>query len=399
MRSLAMDNYIHLYQSMFSHQAERSGRGSWGKTISSPANSYTVSRREGLDMSELSVDAYVQLTQSINAHQAERSGRGSWGKKIASQPYGLVTMRREGLAGMNHAVFCYMLSAHSLFCNYRGNSEPKSAEGIDMDMIKRQDVYTTQSQGGLGNVVGGWETSETNQRGAHFTLKSHLSSVSEGAPHHRAAFSLISDRMPERVGLVLPYDDGLPILLASLPSKCEVLNSFGSRLVIFSKAWVKYPQRLASMIEQISECEIPPQVDPSVIMLQIAELVYSQEQGWPEDELDEVSAYEYLASTFYGAMMVRLKRAQIEFRPPLKVIETYQHENSLIIATPPTSQTPSEAREMADALVNAIGDRAAIVTPDSHAVETFAKNDWNVTDFGCGTLWTSYSPITPLHLL
>ena len=204
-------------------------------------------------------------------------------------------------------------------------------------------------------------------------------------------------------GLNLPYGglNGIHVLLASAPSECDMINDADGKIVMLSQAWIEHPHRLAAVMEELRTWEdfypapLGVRTDPIAVMLRMAELVCAPGQTWAEDEKDEdpdvIPPFEYISATPYGGILRRLKRALTENFPPLVALKGYQYEDELTVATPPLAQSASDAKEMADALIAAKGDRAAIVNPDSVAVDAFVKNGWFSKELDCGVLCTTYS--------
>ena len=185
--------------------------------------------------------------------------------------------------------------------------------------------------------------------------------------------------LPNRIGLVLPYEGSYPILLKRPPVKCETIGDYGeNRLYEMSEAWVLYPHMLADLIWDAAREGLPLTCDDMLDMARFA--LYDMPIYTPLNDAVYEAAYEYLADTLYGLMVTRFKRAQVEQRPPLQVIETYQHETSLILAIPPADITDADGADMAKALISAVGDRAAILPPESVAAKILAGNGFGRTE-------------------
>ena len=333
----------------------------------------TVAIREGVH----SVDCYTQLTQSMFAHEAKRAGRGSWGKKVDSPPAAHTLSGREGMdayAIVRMGLFNQQHERASF--SYQRQEADKSTygsarrEGVIMGM----DAYIGQAQSMFGyGTASGWGKSIANYGSYNSTLNAHAANGREGVVHTRETV------LPDRIGLVLPYEGSYPILLKRPPVKCETIGDYGeNRLYEMSEAWVLYPHMLADLVWDAAREGLPLTCDDMLDMARFA--LYDMPVYTPLNDAVYEAAYEYLADTLYGLMVTRFKRAQVEQRPPLQVIETYQHETSLILAIPPADITDTDGADMAKALISAVGDRAAILPPESVAANILAGNGFGRTE-------------------
>ena len=417
---VAMDAYIQLQQSMFSHEAGRAGRGSWGKTISSPPNAPRIAEREGVDEYARACQSVISLgqgwavraTPSPSEHppacvNANREGidaygvatRGLLGKPSfgasakPDNPRSEPSATREGIDAyaVRTQAFLQDRLADTTWAYARnypsGRFANRQREGIDMYELAHQGLhrqigesvsfgyqvqdagkntgapalregvdvnqYTAIAQSTFGHGGSGWGKSLTNGGAFNATLNNFSANAREGV------HTPIPAEIPDMVGFVLPFADGADFLFYRTPAKCETVNDNG-RLADFTRAWVDHPQRIAALLES-------GELGEDATLFDIAETALEEGWEWEVDYIHPIIAHWRIARAVYGAAMSRLKRAQIERRTPLQVIETYQHETSLILAMPPPGTADGEMVEVAEALAAAQGERAMFVPPANPA--------------------------------
>ena len=168
-------------------------------------------------------------------------------------------------------------------------------------------------------------------------------------------------------GIILPYDGGVEILARTPPRPLETVNDQGGDIDALFKAAREAPLALAPLIE---ECDTPARC------VSAARLVIdggaSGEENYGESvlRLAETQAFRYIGESAYGALLARLKTAQVENRPPVEIITAFAHQTNLILARPPAPLTERELAALVKALRFAPGERMLIYNAPPALMET-----------------------------
>ena len=171
-------------------------------------------------------------------------------------------------------------------------------------------------------------------------------------------------------GIILPYDGGVEILARTSPRPLETLNDQSGDIDALFKAAREVPVSLAYLLEQ---CDTPARcVSAARVALDSEMAIRGEGSATDETALQvmETQAFRAIGESSYGALLARLKTAQVENRPPVEIITAFAHQTNLILARPPAPLTDGELAALVKALRQVPGERMLIYNAPPALMET-----------------------------
>lgn len=295
-------------------------------------------------------DAWQTMSQSIYA-----GGRNGWGNVFNNEkppPKVLTAARRLGLASVSESVLSQSFNGGGLDggeWNPSVNGETigmptvgsvatrKGAVAADESVHHAQSVFN--ALGGFGVSVQPMpqpsSASEANRLGgvaASAFVACAQTMYSKGTTfgtnddnRSSRAYASKAGAYASKAGLVIPHAGarGLDILLSAPPAKCETIcDESGEIYDLFASAR-DFPSRLLE--GGVGE------VRSAADAIRLARAVLG---GEPYPAPADVRAQAAIAETWYGGVLARLLRAQIESRGAREVRSKYAHPTSAILDAP-----------------------------------------------------------------
>lgn len=343
------------------HERGLNGKLGWSRS----ALAMRVDGNPRISPADTSAIRQVVAADAQSLREQGFNSKDGWNAKInpVSEGRSKVSSNRQGVAvDADTVVEQAMMSSQN--GGWRSNRTPKpqanpiaarhgvGAEAADVAVTTGASMCGTQN--GFGKAVDGGKREsvavanasrqgvDVQQMHAHGVFgkpgyfgtvidpNTHPQSVSEsnrqGVPHSKDNVVLPPGWNAQPAGYVIPIDgrDGIEILLSYPPTKCEtVCDESGLIYDLFYAARERPRALLLAGVESVQSV---------ADAIALSQTVLSADYGHVDtDELDPLPSWRQIANTWYGAMLWRLKRAQVEDKTPDEVRDAYTHETSAML--------------------------------------------------------------------